>query len=133
MLDPRTAQAHELPGASLAWEDLTAERDGGVLKRVLRPAPGSAPAPTASSPRCQLQYHGTVAATGEVFDSCRTAGVDGGEDYGDHAGFFAELDRQFALSVGARKVIKGWEVRCAALRCAALRCARSPREMRQKQ
>ena len=69
--------------------------DGGVTKRVIKA--GAGPQPTAGN-QVQIHYTGTLAATGEEFDSSR------------HTAY------PFAFELGAGKVIQGWELAVAGMR-----------------
>eukprot|EP00252_Welwitschia_mirabilis_P019085 TRINITY_DN4330_c0_g1_i2.p1 TRINITY_DN4330_c0_g1~~TRINITY_DN4330_c0_g1_i2.p1 ORF type:complete len:145 (+),score=40.34 TRINITY_DN4330_c0_g1_i2:377-811(+) len=70
--------------------DLTG--DGGVLKRVLKSAKRGSVQPSADLPVVDVHYEGTLAETGEVFDTTR------------------EDNTVFSFELGKGSVIKGWEI-----------------------
>ena len=92
------------PDAAQALAQLTVEDKGdgvlnltdddGVRKRIMKA--GAGPCPSAGN-QIQIHYTGTLAATGEEFDSSR------------HTAY------PFAFELGANKVIKGWEIAVATM------------------
>jgi len=70
--------------------DLTG--DGGVLKTILRSAKPGAMQPTEDLPSVDVHYEGTLADTGEVFDTTR------------------EDNTIFSFEVGKGTVIKAWDI-----------------------
>ncbi|KAJ3668949.1 hypothetical protein LUZ60_010899 [Juncus effusus] len=70
--------------------DLTG--DGGVLKTVIRRPKSDAIAPSDSFPLVDVQYEGTLAETGEVFDTTH------------------EDNTVFSFEVGQGSVIKAWDL-----------------------
>ncbi|XP_042017330.1 peptidyl-prolyl cis-trans isomerase FKBP20-1-like [Salvia splendens] len=70
--------------------DLTG--DGGVLKTIVRQAKADALGPSESIPLVDVHYEGTLAETGEVFDTTH------------------EDNTIFTFEVGSGNVIKAWDV-----------------------
>ncbi|KAK6933156.1 FKBP-type peptidyl-prolyl cis-trans isomerase domain [Dillenia turbinata] len=70
--------------------DLTG--DGGVMKKIVRRAKPDAIAPTDSLPLVDVQYEGTLAESGEVFDTTR------------------EDNTVFSFEIGKGTVIKAWDI-----------------------
>ncbi|AQK86447.1 Peptidyl-prolyl cis-trans isomerase [Zea mays] len=70
--------------------DLTG--DGGVLKTVVRKAKDDAIAPSESLPLVDVHYEGTLAETGEVFDTTH------------------EDNSIFSFEIGQGAVIKAWDI-----------------------
>ncbi|XP_019151193.1 PREDICTED: peptidyl-prolyl cis-trans isomerase FKBP20-1 isoform X2 [Ipomoea nil] len=70
--------------------DLTG--DGGVLKKIVRRAKADAIAPSEGLPLVDVHYEGTLAETGEVFDTTR------------------EDNTVFTFEIGKGSVIKAWDV-----------------------
>lgn len=70
--------------------DLTG--DGGVLKTIVRKAKTGALGPTENLPLVDVHYEGTLAETGEVFDTTH------------------EDNSIFSFEVGTGSVIKAWDV-----------------------
>ncbi|KAJ3703320.1 hypothetical protein LUZ61_007025 [Rhynchospora tenuis] len=70
--------------------DLTG--DGGVLKTVIRKPKADAMAPSDSFPLVDVHYEGTLAETGEVFDTTH------------------EDNTIFSFEVGTGSVIKAWDI-----------------------
>ncbi|KAL2924994.1 Peptidyl-prolyl cis-trans isomerase FKBP20-1 [Bienertia sinuspersici] len=70
--------------------DLTG--DGGVLKTILRRPKDNAVGPTDDLPLVDVHYEGTLAETGEIFDSTR------------------EDNTIFSFEVGKGMVIKAWDI-----------------------
>nr|GMC94206.1 peptidyl-prolyl cis-trans isomerase FKBP20-1 [Ipomoea batatas] len=70
--------------------DLTG--DGGVLKKIVRRAKSDAIAPSEGLPLVDVHYEGTLAETGEVFDTTR------------------EDNTVFTFEIGKGSVIKAWDV-----------------------
>ncbi|KAK6929359.1 FKBP-type peptidyl-prolyl cis-trans isomerase domain, partial [Dillenia turbinata] len=66
--------------------------DGGVLKKIVRRAKPDAIAPSDSLPLVDVQYEGTLAETGEVFDTTR------------------EDNTVFSFEIGDGTVIKAWDI-----------------------
>ncbi|KAF5183668.1 Peptidyl-prolyl cis-trans isomerase fkbp20-1 [Thalictrum thalictroides] len=70
--------------------DLTG--DGGVMKRIVRRAKADAVGPTENVPLVDVHYEGTLAETGEVFDSTH------------------EDNTVFSFELGKGTVIKSWDI-----------------------
>lgn len=70
--------------------DLTG--DGGVLKTIVRKSKSDAVGPTENFPLVDVHYEGTLADTGEVFDTTH------------------EDNTVFSFELGKGSVIKAWEV-----------------------
>ncbi|VFQ88386.1 unnamed protein product [Cuscuta campestris] len=70
--------------------DLTG--DGGVLKNILRRAKPDAIGPSEDLPLLDVHYEGSLAETGEVFDTTR------------------EDNTVFTFEVGTGSVIKAWDI-----------------------
>ncbi|WOL18674.1 peptidyl-prolyl cis-trans isomerase FKBP20-1 [Canna indica] len=70
--------------------DLTG--DGGVLKTIIRKARNDAVAPSESFPLVDVHYEGTLAETGEVFDSTH------------------EDNTVFSFEIGSGTVIRAWDI-----------------------
>ncbi|CAN4090099.1 unnamed protein product [Withania somnifera] len=70
--------------------DLTG--DGGVMKKIVKQSKPDAIAPSESLPLVDVHYEGTLADTGEVFDTTR------------------EDNTVFSFEIGTGSVIKAWDV-----------------------
>ncbi|KAL2333264.1 hypothetical protein Fmac_014477 [Flemingia macrophylla] len=70
--------------------DLTG--DGGVIKTIVRKSKANAAGPTENFPLVDVHYEGTLADTGEVFDTTH------------------EDNTVFSFEVGKGSVIKAWEI-----------------------
>ncbi|PIA60388.1 hypothetical protein AQUCO_00300110v1 [Aquilegia coerulea] len=70
--------------------DLTG--DGGVMKKIVRRAKADAVGPTENVPIVDVHYEGTLAETGEVFDSTH------------------EDNTVFSFELGKGTVIKSWDI-----------------------
>ncbi|ESW35416.1 hypothetical protein PHAVU_001G233400 [Phaseolus vulgaris] len=70
--------------------DLTS--DGGVIKTILRKSKADAVGPTENFPLVDVHYEGTLADTGEVFDTTH------------------EDNTIFSFELGKGNVIKAWEI-----------------------
>jgi len=66
--------------------------DGGVLKTIVRSAKPGAMQPTEDLPNVDVHYEGTLADTGEVFDTTR------------------EDNTLFSFELGKGTVIKAWDI-----------------------
>lgn len=66
--------------------------DGGVMKTIVRSAKAGAMAPTDNLPLVDVHYEGTLAETGEVFDTTH------------------EDNSIFTFEIGAGSVIKAWDI-----------------------
>lgn len=66
--------------------------DGGVVKTIVRRAKSDAIAPTESLPLVDVHYEGTLAETGEVFDTTH------------------EDNTVFSFEIGKGSVIKAWDI-----------------------
>ncbi|CAL9075142.1 unnamed protein product [Musa acuminata var. zebrina] len=66
--------------------------DGGLLKTIIRKAKIDALAPSESLPLVDVHYEGTLAETGEVFDSTH------------------EDNTVFSFEIGSGTVIKAWDI-----------------------
>ncbi|KAI3987088.1 hypothetical protein MKX01_036878 [Papaver californicum] len=66
--------------------------DGGVIKTIIRQAKPDATGPTESFPLVDVHYEGTLAETGEVFDTTH------------------EDNTLFSFEVGKGAVIKAWDL-----------------------
>jgi len=73
------------------WVDVTEAQDGGIMKKVLVPAPDGAEGPPPAGYEVSAHYTGTLEADGSKFDSS----VDRGQ--------------AFKFPIGEGKVIKGWD------------------------
>lgn len=73
-------------------EEIDLTGDGGVMKKILRQSKPGAQAPSEDLPNVDLHYEGTLADSGEVFDSTR------------------EDNTVFTFELGTGSVIKAWEV-----------------------
>ncbi len=84
--------------------DVSINQDGGVLKRVTRAGSGEQ---AGANHKCRVHYTGTLAGSGDVFDSSRTR------------------NEPFSFTVGRGEVIRGWDEGVASMRVgerAVLRC-----------
>lgn len=70
--------------------DLT--RDGGVIKKIIRQAKPDALSPTEDLPLVDVHYEGTLAETGEVFDTTH------------------EDNTVFSFELGNGSVIQAWDI-----------------------
>ncbi|KAK8737213.1 hypothetical protein OTU49_004388 [Cherax quadricarinatus] len=76
--------------------DITPDKDGGVLKQILKPGEGEAT--PWKGDRVFVHYVGTLAEDGSKFDSSR--------DRGEH----------FVFTLGKREVIKSWDLGVATMK-----------------